>query len=123
MSYLERLTRTTKSPAADYHLFLLKRPEFHKKRIDPFIQTPLVDIIADIKALEEDIAAFERKYHCSSEQIYQDYMQGKEPEDESFMLDFGEWASIYRIWLRRKDKYEQTLREQVSTLYSLPLAA
>jgi hypothetical protein len=34
--------------------------------------------------------------------IYAAYTNGEEPEDESWVLDFGEWASVYRTWLTRQ---------------------
>lgn len=36
---------------------------------------------------------------------YAAYMSGEEPEDENWVLDFGEWASVYRTWLARKAEY------------------
>ncbi|MDZ7289304.1 MAG: hypothetical protein ONB44_08005 [candidate division KSB1 bacterium] len=32
-------------------------------------------------------------------------MSGEEPEDENWVLDFGEWASIYRTWIARQAEY------------------
>jgi hypothetical protein len=56
----------------------------------------LREILADIHALEDELLAFERKFGIRSETFYPAYMSGEEPEDESWMLDFGEWASVYR---------------------------
>ncbi len=39
---------------------------------------------------------FERKYGVRSEVFYAAYAAGGEPQNESWVLDFGEWASIYR---------------------------
>jgi hypothetical protein len=50
----------------------------------------LREILADIHALEEGLLNFERKYGIRSETFYAAYMSGEEPEDESWMLDFGE---------------------------------
>lgn len=58
------------------------------------------EILADIHALEEELLEFERRYGLSSEIFYVAYMSGEEPADESSVLDFNEWASIYRTWLR-----------------------
>ncbi len=57
----------------------------------------LHEIVADIHALEEDLPAFERKYGIRSEFFYATYVSGEEPEDDCWVLDFGEWASVYRI--------------------------
>ena len=62
----------------------------------------LQEILADIHALEEDLLAFERKYGIRSEIFYAAYVRGEEPEDDSWVLDFGEWASVYRTWLARQ---------------------
>jgi len=68
----------------------------------------LHDILSDIHALEEDILFFERKYGIRSETFYPAYAGGEEPEDESWMLDFGEWASVCRTWLARQADYHKT---------------
>lgn len=65
----------------------------------------LQEILADIHALEEDVLAFERKYGVRSETFYAAYVSGEEPEDDSWVLDFGEWASVYRTWLARQAEY------------------
>jgi hypothetical protein len=59
----------------------------------------LEELLADIHALEEDVLAFERKYGVRSEIFYAAYVSGEEPEDDAWVLDFGEWASVYRTWL------------------------
>ena len=59
-------------------------------------------LLADIHALEEEILHFERKYGLRSEIFYAAFISGKEPEDEQWTMDFGEWASIYRTWLMRQ---------------------
>jgi len=71
------------------------------------------NILTDIHALEEEILEFERKYGVRSEVFYAAYMNGEEPEDDSWVLDFGEWASIYRTWLTRQAEY----RNQISSKY------
>lgn len=56
-------------------------------------------LLADLHGLEEDILAFERKYGVRSESFYAAYASGEEPQDDTWVLDFGEWASVYRTWL------------------------
>ena len=68
------------------------------------------EILADIHALEEELLAFERKYGIRSETFYAAYMSGEEPEDESWVLDFGEWASVYRTWLARQADYRNEIQ-------------
>jgi len=70
----------------------------------------LPEILADIHALEEELLAFERKYGVRSETFYAAYMSGEEPEDEKWVLDFGEWASVYRTWLARQAEYRNELQ-------------
>jgi hypothetical protein len=71
------------------------------------------DILTDIHALEEEILEFERKYGIRSEIFYTAYMSGEEPEDDTWVMDFGEWASVYRTWLTRLGEYRnQIQREQ-----------
>jgi hypothetical protein len=67
-------------------------------------------ILSDIHALEEEILDFERKYGLRSETFYAAYMSGEEPEDDAWVLDFGEWASVYRIWLARQAEYRNEVQ-------------
>ena len=60
------------------------------------------EILTDIHALEEEMLDFERKYGIRLEVFYAAYAAGEEPQEESWMLDFGEWASVYRTWLARQ---------------------
>jgi hypothetical protein len=66
-------------------------------------------LIADIHALEEELLGFERKYGVRSETFYTAYLSGEEPENEAWMLDFGEWASVYRTWLVRQAEYRNEI--------------
>ncbi len=70
----------------------------------------LREILSDIHALEEELLNFERKYGIRSETFYAAYISGEEPEDESWVLDFGEWASVYRTWLARQAEYRNELQ-------------
>ena len=69
------------------------------------------DILTDIHSLEEDLLDFERKYGVRSETFYAAYMAGEEPEDDGWVLDFGEWASVYRTWLARQAAYRDEVRK------------
>lgn len=66
-------------------------------------------LLADIHALEEELLAFERKYGIRSETFHAAYMSGEEPENETWTLDFGEWASVYRTWLTRQAEYRNEI--------------
>jgi hypothetical protein len=80
------------------------------------------EILTDIHALEEELLQFERKYGIRSETLYVAYISGEEPEDDHWVLDFGEWASIYKTWLARQAEYRneiQRIQHQSSSLTGL----
>ena len=82
----------------------------------------LREILSDIHALEEELLNFERKYGIRSETFYAAYASGEEPEDENWVLDFGEWASVYRTWLARQADYRdeiQRIQRQAPSLSGL----
>ena len=66
----------------------------------------LQDIIIDIHALNEDIEAYERKYGVLSETFYESYINGEEPKDDTWVLDWADWAGAYKILLRRREQYQ-----------------
>ncbi len=66
-------------------------------------------LLADIHAMEEDLLSFERKYGVRSETFYAAYAQGEEPENPAWVLDFTEWASVYRTWLVRQAEYRDEI--------------
>ena len=75
------------------------------------------EILTDSHALEEELLTFERKYGVRSETFYAAYITGEEPENEEWVLDFGEWASVYKTWLARQAEYRneiQRLQRQTS---------
>ncbi len=80
------------------------------------------EILADIHALEEELLDFERKYGIRSETFYAAYINGEEPEDEAWVLDFGEWGSVYKTWLTRQAEYRdeiQKIQRQSASLTGL----
>jgi hypothetical protein len=79
----------------------------------------LQEILTDIHALEEDLLAFERKYGIRSEIFYAAYVKGEEPEDDSWVLDFGEWASVYRTWLAIQAEYRNEIQRRQADSSSL----
>jgi len=72
----------------------------------------LHEILMDMHALEEELLAFERKFGVRSEVFYAAYESGEEPEDDRWMLDFGEWGSVYRTWLMRQAEYRNEVQRQ-----------
>ena len=82
----------------------------------------LQDIIEDIHALIEDVEVYERKYGVLSETFYESYMQGEEPEDDTWVLDWSDWAGAYKILLRRQEQYRRTIqvvREETASIAHL----
>lgn len=67
-------------------------------------------LLADIHALEEELLELERRYGLRSETFYAAYAAGEEPEDDAWVLDFTEWASIYRTWLARQAQYRDEIQ-------------
>ncbi len=68
------------------------------------------EILRDIHSLEEELLDFERKYGLRSETFYTAYSSGEEPEDDRWVLDFSEWASVYRTWLARQAEYRNEIQ-------------
>jgi len=68
------------------------------------------EILVDIHALEDELLGFERKYGVRSEIFFAAYTAGEEPEDDGWVLDFGEWASVYRAWLVRQAEYRNEIQ-------------
>ncbi len=82
----------------------------------------LQDILEDIHALREDVEVYERRYGVLSETFYEAYVNGEEPDDDAWVLDWADWAGAYQILLRRQDEYRraiQTLRQQTTTLVNV----
>ena len=69
------------------------------------------EVLADIHSLEEDLLRLEKKYGIRSETFYAAYASGEEPEDDAWMLDFSEWASVYRTWLERQAQYRNLVQQ------------
>lgn len=68
------------------------------------------EILTDIHALEKELLELEWRYGLRSETFYAAYTSGEEPEDEAWVLDFSEWASVYRTWLARLAEYRNEVQ-------------
>lgn len=79
----------------------------------------LQNLIDDIHALQEDVETYERKYGVLSETVYELYESGEESEDDAWVLDWGDWASAYRILLRRQGQYRQAMHQLQSDTQSI----
>jgi len=69
----------------------------------------LDEILQDIQALEDDLNSYERKYGVLSETFYESYLNGEEPADEAWVLDWNDWAGAYEIWLERRQQYRELI--------------
>jgi hypothetical protein len=79
----------------------------------------LHEIMEDIHACEEDMLIYERKYGILSATFYESYMQGDEPANDAWVLDWNDWAGAYEIWLERQQQYQELIQSLQKTL---PLA-
>ena len=79
----------------------------------------LQDIIVDIHALTEDLEMYERKYGVLTETFYELYSNGIEPEDDTWVLDWSDWAGVYQLLTRRQKQYRQTIEMLKSQTQSL----
>ncbi len=69
----------------------------------------LQEILADVHALGDDIEAYEQKYGVLSETFYEVYLSGEEPENDTWMLDWADWAGAYKLLLRRLEQYRRAI--------------
>ena len=79
----------------------------------------LQDIIVDIHALTEDLEMYERKYGVLTETFYELYSNGIEPEDDTWVLDWSDWAGVYQLLIRRQKQYRKTIEMLKSQTQSL----
>ncbi len=70
----------------------------------------LDDILEDIHVLEQDLQTYERKYGVLSETFYEAYLNGEEPDDDAWVMDWSAWAGTYEIWLRRRKQYQAAIQ-------------
>ena len=79
----------------------------------------LNEILQDVLALEEKLRTFERKYGVLSETFYQSYMNGEEPDDDAWVLDWAAWAGAYEVYLRRRKQYHQAVESLQAQAFNL----
>ena len=77
------------------------------------------ELLIDIHALEGELIKFEQKYGIRSETLYNAYIAGEEPENENWVMDFGEWASVYKTWLTRQAEYRNEIHKLQKNQHSL----
>jgi len=75
----------------------------------------LTDILDDLRAAEEGLHKFERRYWISSEQFFQLYQEGA-LDDGEHLEDFAEWAGHYRLREKRRESLEQISNKRLADL-------
>ncbi len=76
----------------------------------------LEEIIADIHALNKELAEYERKYNLLTKNFYELYTNGELRDEEvEEIRDFSRWAGLYEIRLNRERLYEKTLATVLET--------
>jgi hypothetical protein len=68
------------------------------------------EVVRDIHALESDLENYERKYGVLSETFYEAYQSGEEPAEDTWGMDWSDWAGAYEIWLHRREQYREMIR-------------
>lgn len=69
----------------------------------------LAEILADIHVIDAALVAFEREYGLLSDTFIVWYQEGHEPEEQSWVLDFAEWAGLYKSRKRLHEMYQHKL--------------
>lgn len=68
-------------------------------------------IMRDIEAMREDLLVFEQKYNVPTEVFYAAYQQGEEPAEQSWVLDWSQWAGSYEILQERLARYNRGVQQ------------
>ncbi len=75
----------------------------------------LSDILDDLRAAEEGLHKFERRYWISSDDFYKLYSQGNLDDGEN-AEDLAEWAGHYKVWQKRQAALERISKERIEAL-------
>lgn len=73
------------------------------------------ELVVEMKLLERRMTLFEEKYGILSADFYAALMSGQLARYDEFdetRADFSRWKGLYEAWLRRKQAYEQQLKER-----------
>ncbi len=72
----------------------------------PFKRVTYSSVIDALDALLRLLAAYEQKYHMSSDEFYTSYLLGKLEDSK----DFVEWAGDYQHYIKLKQELEEKLK-------------
>ncbi len=75
----------------------------------------LTDILDDLRAAEDGLHKFERRYWISSEQFFRLYKEGV-LDDGEHLDDFAEWAGHYRLREKRQEALDKISKKRLADL-------
>jgi hypothetical protein len=75
----------------------------------------LTDILDDLRAAEEGLHKFERRYWVSSDDFFALYSQGTLDDGEN-SADFAEWAGHYKLKQKRELALAQISKQRLDQL-------
>ncbi len=78
-------------------------------------EATITQILDDLRAAEEGLHRFERRYWLSSADFYELYSQGLLDDGEN-LEDFAEWAGHYMLRQKRSEALEQISQDRVQAL-------
>ncbi len=76
----------------------------------------LSDILDDLRAAEEGLHRFERRYWISSDDFYDLYSRGLLDDGEN-SEEFAEWAGHYKLRLKRQTALARVSRQRMEMLH------
>lgn len=79
------------------------------------VRITLSSLLDDLRAADETLRNFERRYWLSSDVFYNLYSQGLLDDGEN-LEDFAEWAGFYQIKQHREALLRQFSQERVGHL-------
>lgn len=75
----------------------------------------ILEILEDIRAADEILHKFERRYRIHSEVFHNLYSQGL-LDDREHLEDFAEWSGFYELRLRREAMFRERSWQVVKSL-------
>jgi hypothetical protein len=73
------------------------------------------ELVVEMKLLERRMTLYEEKYGILSEDFHRALMDGeleRYDEYDETRTDFSRWKGIYETWLRRKQAYDEQLKQR-----------
>ncbi|MCX7047179.1 MAG: hypothetical protein NTX50_17035 [Candidatus Sumerlaeota bacterium] len=73
------------------------------------------ELVVEMKLLERRMTLYEEKYGILSENFYKALMSGQLERYDEFdetRSDFCRWKGIYETWQRRKQAYDEQMKQR-----------